>query len=137
MNIYLDIYGTLIANASPIADRETLLKYILDSFPGRVYWLTSFSPERVIDVLGREFSELLLGRLETEVNYLSYQHYKSDAINFDEPFFWLDDNQSEADYYALKEHDALSSFIHMNPQDSEMAQKALATIKNSSALNRA
>ena len=129
MDIYLDIYGTLIANASPKADREALLSYILDYFAGHIYWLTSYSEQRVPEVLAREYDGELLDRLTSEVQYRQSSIYKSDSIDFSQPFIWLDDNQSEADYYALKSHNALDSFIQMNPNDSEMAQKALKMLK--------
>ena len=127
--IYLDIYGTLIANVSPLNDREQLLSYILDNFPGRIYWLTSYSAERIPEVLARDFGGKLLERLKTEVQYCQSGIYKSDSIDFSNDFVWLDDNQSEVDYYALKSHSALDNFIQMDPNDPEMAKKALAVIK--------
>ena len=130
MTIYLDIYGTLIANASPKADREALLQYILDNFAGHVFWLTSYSAERIPMVLAYEYDGELLERLKNEVSYRRSGIYKSDSIDFSEDFLWLDDNQSEADYYALKEHDALDNFIRIDPSDPEMAQKALSVIKS-------
>ena len=132
MNIYLDIYGTLIANASPIADREALLYYILDNFRGHVFWLTSFSEPRIPEVLAREYSDPLLSRLLDEVQYISYGHYKSDMIDYETPFLWLDDNQSEADYYALKEHNALDNYVQITPSDPDMAKKAQAIIESRS-----
>ncbi len=131
MDIYLDIYGTLVANASPKADRETLLTFILDHFADHIYWLTSYSEQRIPEVIAREYDGNLLKRLKNEVQYRQNGIYKSDSIDFDRPFIWLDDNQSEADYYALKAHHALDSFIQMNPNDPEMAQKALHRIKDS------
>lgn len=136
MNIYLDIYGTLIASSSPIEDREALLQYILDNFAGHIYWLTSFSPERIANVLEREYKEPLLSRLISEIQYASYGYYKSDAIDFSEAFLWLDDNQSEADYYALKDHGVADSFIQIDPSNPEMSKKALEIIKAKQPTNK-
>ncbi|MCQ2570742.1 MAG: hypothetical protein MJ154_00625 [Candidatus Saccharibacteria bacterium] len=129
MDIYLDIYGTLIANNSPKADKEALLTFILDNFAGNIYWLTSYSEQRIPEVLAGEYEGDLLARLQNEIQYCQSGIYKSDSIDFSRPFVWLDDNQSEADYYALKTHNALDNFIHMNPSDAEMAEKALEVLK--------
>ena len=133
MNIYLDIYGTLIANTSPKVDREALLTYILDNFPGHIFWLTSYSAERIPSVLAYEYDGVLLERLVSEVQYCKNSIYKTDSIDFDTPFIWIDDNQSEADYYALKSCNALDSFIHFNPQNPDMAKTTLDAIKKLSS----
>ena len=130
MDIYLDIYGTLIANASPIEDRVALLEYVLDNFPGHVYWLTSYQANRIPDVLAREYDNQLIQRLDSEVQYVNSDIYKSDSIDFDGDFLWLDDNCSEADYYALKTHNKLANFIHIIPNDPSSIKNALDIIKS-------
>lgn len=39
--IYLDIDGVLKGVSSPKEDVVVLLRYCLDNYPGRVYWLTT------------------------------------------------------------------------------------------------
>jgi hypothetical protein len=130
MDIYLDIYGTLIASASSIADREALLNYLLDNFAGRIHWLTSYSEPRIREVLAREYNEELLERLINSVKYQPYNYHKTDGIDFTKKFIWLDDNLTEADYYTLKEYGALDNQIHIDPHDSYAISNALKLIRS-------
>ena len=54
---------------------------------------------------------------------------ETDAIDFDKPFIWLDDNLFESEQKVLEAHDCLVNHFSMNPRDPEMAKKALALIK--------
>ena len=40
--------------------------------------------------------------------------WKTEAIDFSAPFYWLDDNLFEPERQALVEHDALTSFIQID-----------------------
>ena len=132
MNIYLDIYGVFKGTESPNADLVELMTFILDHFPGRVYWLTSYcnGVNNSRRVLAGIFDDELLDRIEAEIQVTQWGEYKSNAIDFSEEFLWLDDILRPADKEILLQHNVLNNYIPMNWRDPLMAKKALGEVVN-------
>ena len=133
MNIYLDIDGVLRGAASPIEDRVELLDYILTNFSDSAYWLTThcrqdYNHTRAA-LLNSDLPKDLVERASTTVQPTNFAALKTDAIDFDKPFIWLDDNLFESEQKVLEAHDCLVNHFSMNPRDPEMAKKALTLIK--------
>ena len=133
MNIYLDIDGVLRGAVSPVEDRVKLLDYILTNFPDSTYWLTThcrqdYNHTRAA-LLNSDLPKGLVERASTTVQPTNFAVLKTDAIDFDKPFIWLDDNLFESEQKVLETHDCLVNHFSMNPRDPEMAKKALALIK--------
>lgn len=124
MNIYFDIDGVLKSAESSIEDRETLVRYALDNFPGHVYWLTSYckhGKNNAVYVLRNVFGEELLDRLGAEVAVADWSTSKLQGIDMDTPYMWMDDNPYEG--YDI------DGLFYMNPYDANAAKKALAEMK--------
>ena len=140
MNIYFDIDGVLKGVDSPVPDLVELVTYCLDNFPGHVYWLTTHVKHGVnnaIYALQDVFDEELLDRMAKEIQPTDWEMLKTDAINFDEPFFWLDDDLWQSELAVLKEHNAVESHIMMDWKDDWAAKKALTKIKRSQEVQEA
>ena len=134
MNIYLDIDGVLRGAASPIEDRVELLDYILTNFPDSAYWLTThcrqdYNHTRAA-LLNSDLPKDLVERVSSIVKPTNFGVLKTDAIDFEKPFIWLDDNLFESEQKVLELHNCLSNHFLMNPRDPEMAKKALMLLKN-------
>ena len=135
MNIYLDIYGTIRGIASPIEDVVTLLEYCLDNFPGHVYWLTSYcrhGVNRCDEVLGF-LPDDIRDRAIKEVKPTDWDAMKTDAIDFSQPFVWIDDNMHDSEFRVLAEHGTEENFHRINSADPEAIKNALEYIKEYSA----
>ena len=133
MNIYLDIYGVFKGTASPVRDLEELMTFILDHFPGHIFWLTTYCKNGVNNArraLANVFSDDLLDRIDAEIVAADWGELKTDAIDFAEDFIWLDDILRPAERQVLLQNDVLDRQFLMDMYDPQMAQKALAEIKS-------
>ncbi len=138
MNIYFDIDGVLKGVDSPMADLVELVSYVLDYFPGHVFWLTSHCKGGVnnaIYALRDVFDEEMLDRMAAEIQPTDWGVLKTDAIDFSQPFCWLDDALWQSERAVLEQHDALKYHILMDWHDELAAKKALFCIKQIQKLN--
>lgn len=127
MNIYLDIDGVILGTASPQADIEAWLSYMLDNFPN-IYWLTTHcrggenqTKFRLSDKLPTELVEHMSKRIKaTDWGVLN-----TDVIDFTKPFIWFNDNLMLSERQVLERYSCLSSHFAMNPKDPNMTRKAL------------
>lgn len=132
MNIYLDIYGVFKGTASSVADLTELMTFILDNFPGHIFWLTTYCKNGANNArraLANVFSDDLLDRIDTEIVPADWGELKTDAIDFDEDFIWLDDILRPSEREVLVLHNALDKQFLMDMYDPLMAQKARAEIQ--------
>ena len=141
MNIYLDIDGVLRGVTSPVEDVVDLLEYILANYPDSTYWLTThcrqgYNHTRAA-LLNSDLPRELVERASTIIQPSDFSVLKTEAIDFNKPFLWLDDNLFESEQKVLEAHSSLINHFLMNPKDPTMAKRALALLKslNSSTTN--
>ncbi len=132
-NIYLDIDGVLLANESNAAPyAEEFLIYILDNYPGSVYWLTTHcwkGTNRTKEALQPAFSPKLIQRLD-EIKPTDWNTSKTDAIDFSKPFLWFDDDLYPPEKTKLEEHQALSQWIEIDLiKDPHILKKIVTNLK--------
>ena len=133
MNIYLDIDGVIVGTASPVEDVEALMTFILDHFPGSVFWLTTHCRNgcnRTRDRLRGKVSDALAQRLYREVQPTDWDTLKTEAIDFSAQFLWLDDALLYSEKKALHDHGAADSWLMMDKRNPIMAKKALKAISD-------
>ncbi|MDZ7611658.1 MAG: hypothetical protein U5L10_02750 [Candidatus Moranbacteria bacterium] len=102
MNLYLDIDGVLLdKNNNPANHLEEFLAYATENFD--CHWLTThckgdaaFAVERFREVGSARILELV-----KKIKPTDWERFKTDAIDFNKPFIWLDD------YPGLKEEQTL------------------------------
>ena len=132
VNIYLDIDGVIVGTKSSREDVEELLNYILDHFPGTVYWLTThckYGENRCIEYLRGSLSEELLERMGAMIKPAWWCNLKTEAIDMDQDFVWLDDTLFESERMVLEGHQVMDGFFRMEPGDPGMARKALLRLR--------
>ena len=130
LNIYLDVDGVLRGCASPKEDIEAFLRYCLDNFS--VYWLTShckggvnYAPRALEGIL----SDDLVKELAQKVQPTDWSTLKTEAIDFDEPFVWLDDYEVSYEIERLKEHNLEDSFYLVDRNNPNAAKEMLQYLK--------
>lgn len=131
--IYFDIDGVIRGVASPKEDVMELLRYCLDNYPGKIYWLTTHcrGGENHVDyALRGEFPDEFVDELYAKVLPTDWGALKTDAIDMDSDFVWFDDNLFEAEKAMLEQNYVLDGFFRMNPREPEMARKALEFLKS-------
>lgn len=126
LNIYLDVDGVLKGCASPKEDIEKFLEFCLDNCV--VYWLTTYCRDEINyapRALSEEFDEKLVDRLSMSVNQTDWISSKVEAIDFNTPFVWLDDNIAQYERDELKKRGVEESFFWVDRNDPESARHML------------
>ena len=134
MNIYLDIDGVILGPESPKKGIDKLLKYLLKNYPDNTYWLTTHCKggiNRCGEWLRQNhLPEKLVAELEAKVKPTDWGVLKTDAIDFSQPFFWLDDSLLESERMVLSQHGALDSCMLIDKHDPKAIKTALKRIKS-------
>lgn len=108
--LYLDIDGVLITAKNSIAPVgiDAFIQFITSNYD--CYWLTTHckgDSEPCIQYLAKYLSKESLSAL-TDVHPTNWNTLKTEAINLNEPFFWLDD------YVMLAERKILEIAGHLD-----------------------
>jgi hypothetical protein len=113
--IYLDIDGVLLANELNAANyAKEFIEHIVTNYP--VYWLTTHCQGDAsvpVSHIKHLFDEGTVSLLET-ILPTTWKTAKSEAIDFDSPFLWFDDDLYSDELKALHEHHAMDSFIEVD-----------------------
>lgn len=105
VKLYLDIDGVLFTKkGKQIPDKiEDFIDYILENFD--CYWLTTHckgDSETALKYLSEYYPSHLLKNLQ-QVKPTSWDTLKTEAIDFESEFFWLDDEPLQAEIRELEE----------------------------------
>lgn len=134
MNVYLDIDGVILGTKSPQKDIEKLIKYILKHFSDSAYWLTTHcrgGTNRCAEWLRQNgFPEELVDEMDRTIKPTDWGVMKTEAIDMNKDFVWLDDSLFLAERYALGARHMLDRFYRMDPKDPKSARKALKYLKS-------
>ena len=114
-NIYIDIEGVVLTRGGvPAAHLKLFLTYILKNY--NVFWLTSrcsgdikYTLEYLSKFIPPEIIPLL-----SKIRPTSFNIDKTEAINFDEEFYWLDDEIFTSERKMLDKHNRLDSWIEID-----------------------
>ena len=114
-NIYLDIDGVLLQkDGQPAVGLDEFLEFVTSKFD--CYWLTTHCKGDNAGAL-----HYLRDRVSKEAFYhigfikpTIWQTYKTEAINFNEKFLWLDDYIFEAERQELAERNLMDSLQVMD-----------------------
>ena len=115
MNIYLDIDGVILANeGQPSLHAKEFIKFITDNFD--VYWLTTHckgDAEYTINHIHRFFDLETLSLLK-KIKPTNWITWKTEAIDFSQPFLWLDDQIFDKEKNELIKNNTLKSWIKID-----------------------
>lgn len=112
--LYLDIDGVLVHGGQATEGIVEFLRFVTENFD--CYWLTTHchgDTKPVFLYLVSKVSEEALPYIE-QIKPTIWGGWKTEAIDFGAPFYWLDDNLFEPERQALIEHDALNCFISID-----------------------
>ena len=115
-NIYLDIDGVLLANEENLAiGAIDFIKYATDNFD--VFWLTTHCMDgnttHAIEYVQRASTDNLRPYLE-KFKPTKWSLMKTEAIDFNKPFLWFDDDCYSGERLELKKHDVFNSWIELD-----------------------
>lgn len=122
LNIYLDIDGVLISDAvdsygKPSEHILDFLKFITENH--NCYWLTTHCMNGENHV-----EEFLQKKLPPEamlyvslIKPLDWKQWKTEAIDFNQDFRWIDDDVYEEEMEMLRKHNCEDKLIKVNLQE--------------------
>ncbi|MBI3342401.1 hypothetical protein HY024_04740 [Candidatus Curtissbacteria bacterium] len=114
-NIYIDIEGVILTRGGlPAAHLEQFLKYILSNY--RVFWLTtrcSGDIKYTLEYLGK-FVPAEIIPLLSKIRPTRFSIDKTEAINFGDEFYWLDDEIFASEKNVLDKHNKYDSWIEID-----------------------
>jgi hypothetical protein len=111
--LYIDIDGVLLTRKTTAAadGAEDFIKFITDHF--ECYWLTTHCKGNAltaINYLSNHFPADILKKLE-KVEVTNWNTSKTEAINFQEKFIWIDDFAFDYERAILSEKGLISSLV--------------------------
>jgi len=126
-----------------LADKATISNYaneflqaILTKYPDSTYWLTThvWRGENVINQSLAPYlkpeTQKLLGRVKTA----EWGDYKTDGIDFTQPFLWFDDDLYPEERMVLENYGALANLVQIDlHQDPSQLQGYLEDLPKSVA----
>lgn len=126
-NIYLDIDGVLLANErSPARYAHEFLSYVLEHYPDTTYWLTTHCKGDAltpVQHVGHLFDPNTT-ELMKKIKPTNWDVAKTDAIDFNTPFLWFDDDCFDFEREILIQHGALENWIEVDlTKDEHQLQK--------------
>ncbi len=115
MNIYLDIDGVILANdRQPALHADEFIKRLVESFP--VFWLTTHcrNPgDDPVPMLSRFFWPDTVAYLK-RIKPAYWDTFKTEGIDFTQPFLWFDDDLFEEERSVLAEKEILDSWVEID-----------------------
>jgi hypothetical protein len=116
MRIYLDIDGVILANElHPAVFAREFLRYIADEH--EVYWLTTHCRGDCVATqqhLARIFQDKDTLQAIAKFKPTNWGTAKTEAIDFNVPFVWLDDDLYDDEKQVLEANQAMNSFWHVD-----------------------
>lgn len=115
IDIYLNVDGVLIDdNSRPTNYSREFIKYIVPNF--NTYWLSRRDKNNgfsIIKDLSRIFEPNTM-QLINRVRPTRWSFAKTQAINFDRPFLWFDDELIVHERLELIKNNALNNWINVD-----------------------
>lgn len=114
-NIYLDIDGVILTRGGlPSEHLDRFLKFILSNYS--VFWLTTRckgNSRYTVEYLSKFLFPETLTLIEM-IKPTNFQLDKTEAIDFNKRFFWLDDELFDSEINTLKQYKKYDSWIKIN-----------------------
>lgn len=128
--LYLDIDGVILTkDGRPAEGAEPLLDFILKHFD--CYWLTTHCRHGVnktqsylSQYFPTEFSQKFLAFKETD-----WTDLKTEAIDLESEFFWLEDYPLSAEFQVLMRHDKIGSLLKVDLTKADELNRVLSQLK--------
>lgn len=111
-NIYFDVDGVLLTKEGQLSvGADDFLRSFIDDTTNTCYWLTTRckgDPQPVLHTL-QPLLDHESAQLIENVKATNWRTLKTEAIDFDNPFIWFDDNPLSIELKILKDHGRLQS----------------------------
>lgn len=125
--LYLDVDGVLLTTKNTrVADgAEEFIDYVLSNYD--CYWLSSHcrdgNSDRILGLLAQYFPDDVMDKL-TKIKPTKWETLKTEGIDLESDFYWLDDYAFDAEKKILDQHCRHYSLILVNlDNENELLEK--------------
>lgn len=130
--LYLDIDGVLLTkhNTRAADGIEEFLDHVLAEFD--CYWLTTHcrdgNPDHLLRMLAFYFTSDVMVKIQ-RVKPTAWNTLKTEAIDFNTDFFWVDDYVFEAEMNVLRRHKCLNKLLLVDLDKENEIENAIIRLK--------
>jgi len=114
-NLYLDIDGVILTRqGKPALHAEEFIEFITTHF--QVFWLTNHckgNPKTAVQYLSKHFGSQTIEHL-SKIQPTVWDTLKTEAIDFQSDFFWLEDQPFSSEIKVFELHSALPKLINID-----------------------
>jgi hypothetical protein len=130
--LYLDIDGVLLTvkQTKPADHSTTFIEFITENFD--CYWLTTHckgDAHNAIKYLTPYFDEQTL-QLLSQVKPTKWETLKTEAIDFSQNFFWLEDYPFNAEKEVLAKYGRLENLIVVDLNNTDELRRIVEVLDN-------
>lgn len=115
MKIYLDIDGVLLTRKQEIPENiDMFLDFVTKNFD--CYWLTTHcrtGENKTLNYLSNFYSDELIDKIK-DIKPINWVSKKTEAIDFNSNFLWLDDYPFQSEKEDLIKYNRLENLIVVN-----------------------
>ena len=132
-NIYIDVDGVLLTTSNIRAAKGSvdLLYFVLQNFD--CYWLTTHCHDNdtteVISYLSQFFYPSVVEKFKA-IKPAAWNTLKTEGIDFDSDFIWLDDYPMQSERKELEQHGCLKNLIKVNLDNKDELFDVIQKLKN-------
>jgi len=127
MKLYLDIDGVLLTRKQGVPDHvELFIDFVTNNYD--CYWLTTHcrtGENKALNYLEKFYPDRLMKKINN-IKPTDWATKKTEAIDFQSEFIWLDDNPFEAERAELIKRNKLNSLLVV---DLDLKNELLEIIK--------
>ena len=130
-NLYLDIDGVLLTKKNPTQaeDAIQLIEFITSNF--NCFWLTTHCKGKSVTALkylSNYFDEETIQKL-IQIKPTNWASLKTEAIDFNNDFVWLEDNPFQSEIAVLKQNNCLNNLIVVDLNQSNELFRVIDLLK--------
>jgi hypothetical protein len=122
LNLYLDIDGVILGKNEKgeealIPNLNELLIYTREHF--HCFWLSTHGRHGLVGIMNylRPYSKNLDPHLASHITALRWNTLKTESIDYENPFIWVDDRPLAYELDFLKKMGCLHNWLHVDTYD--------------------
>lgn len=140
MNLYIDIDGVLLANDKQAALHvDEFVRALIESGQ-KLNWLTTWCRDDTSDAIAwlsrSNMKREAIDSLKEHLAVTNWTEWKTEAIDFEQPFLWFDDDLYPEEKVVLEKNHVLESFVHVDLAKNEnQLQDLIAIVRRLGGVN--
>lgn len=139
IKVYIDVDGVLLTKhnttAAPYA--VDLIDYVVNNYD--CYWLTTHcrygNADRLLDMLAHYFPSNVMEKMR-QIKPTKWDTLKTEAIDFNSDFYWIDDYVFNVEIEVLKKKSCLNRLLLVDLEHTNELSRIKAMLSMTASLSR-